>query len=407
MRIGSIPILLKIIGIFSLTLIFVLASIDMYVNAVPFQQEELPTDEPDSLLSIADEVCLECHGQPGLSLELENGDMMDLFVSQDDYYHSIHGEQGYACVQCHRTIGNYPHPAFKAASLRDASMQLNQTCQYCHISQQLLTQDSVHASALAQGRTEAAICIDCHTAHEVCQINDPITHIALPETRLWIPETCALCHNEIYQKYLTSVHGSALTDEGNQDVPTCIDCHGVHNIEDPTTNEFRLKSPQICAGCHTDPQIMDRYGISTDVLETYVADFHGTTTTLFQKQTPDADTNKPVCYDCHGIHDIKAADDPEKGLHVRENLLSRCQVCHPNATINFPDAWLSHYIPSPEKTPLVYYVDVFYAIFIPIVLGGMGVLVVLDLSKRVRNKITIRKMSSTSSMPSPEEKNND
>jgi len=379
----------------------------MYVNAAPFQQEDIPTDESDSRLSIADEVCLECHGQPGLTLELENGDVLDLYVSQDEYYHSIHGEQGYACVQCHRTIGNYPHPAFEAASLRDASMQLNQTCQYCHISQHLLTQDSVHANALAQGRAEAAICIDCHTAHEVRQINDPITHIPLPETRLWIPETCALCHNEIYQKYLTSVHGSALTDEGNQDVPTCIDCHGVHNIEDPTTNEFRLKSPQICAGCHTDPEIMDKYGISTDVLQTYVADFHGTTTTLFQKQTPDAETNKPVCYDCHGIHDIKSADDPEKGLHVRENLLSRCQVCHPDATINFPDAWLSHYIPSPDKTPLVYYVDLFYAIFIPAVLGGMGVLVVLDLSKRVRNKISDKKMGATSSSPSTEEKNND
>lgn len=407
MRIGSKPIFLMLIGAFSLSLIISLASINMYVNAAPFQQEDIPTDESDSRLSIADEVCLECHGQPGLTLELENGDVLDLYVSQDEYYHSIHGEQGYACVQCHRTIDNYPHPAFEAASLRDASMQLNQTCQYCHISQHILTQDSVHANALAQGRAEAAICIDCHTAHEVRQINDPITHIPLPETRLWIPETCALCHNEIYQKYLTSVHGSALTDEGNQDVPTCIDCHGVHNIEDPTTNEFRLKSPQICAGCHTDPEIMDKYGISTDVLQTYVADFHGTTTTLFQKQTPDAETNKPVCYDCHGIHDIKSADDPEKGLHVRENLLSRCQVCHPDATINFPDAWLSHYIPSPDKTPLVYYVDLFYAIFIPAVLGGMGVLVVLDLSKRVRNKINDKKMGSTSSRPSTEEKNND
>jgi hypothetical protein len=356
------------------------------VKAAHFPKLSNQTDEPDSFLSISDDVCLECHGQPGLTLTLENGEILDLYVSPDDYYHSIHGDQGYACVQCHRTVGDHPHPPFVGSSKRDATIQLNNTCQYCHLSQHVLTQDSVHATALRDGNFEAAVCSDCHTGHEVRQINDPITNQPLPESRVWVPETCAQCHNEIYQKYLTSVHGSALVNEENTDVPSCIECHGVHNIEDPTTNAFRLKSPQICAECHTDPEIMDKYGISTDVLDTYVADFHGTTVDLFEKQTPDAETNKPVCYDCHGIHDIKKTDDPEKGLHVRENLLVKCQVCHPDATINFPDAWLSHYIPSKTDAPLIYYVNLFYMIFIPVVLGGMGLLVVLDIGKRVRDK---------------------
>jgi hypothetical protein len=356
------------------------------VNAAQLAQTSNPTDEPDPRLSISDEVCLECHGQPGLTLKLENGEVLDLYVSPDDYYHSIHGDQGYACVQCHRTVGDYPHPPFVASNKRDATIQLNNTCKHCHLSQHVLTQDSVHATALVEGNTEAAVCSDCHTAHEVRQINDPVTNEPHPETRVWVPETCAQCHNDIYQKYLTTVHGSALVDEKNSDAPSCIDCHGVHNIEDPTTNAFRLQSPQICADCHTDPEIMDKYGISTDVLDTFVADFHGTTVNLFEKQTPDAETNKPVCYDCHGIHDIKRADDPEKGLHVRENLLVRCQVCHPDATINFPDAWLSHYIPSATEAPLVYYVNLFYMIFIPVVLGSMGLLVVLDINKRMRDR---------------------
>jgi hypothetical protein len=62
--------------------------------------------------------------------------------------------------------------------------------------------------------------------------------------------------------------------------------------------------------------------------------------------------------------------------------LVRCQRCHPDATTNFPEAWLSHYIPSPEKAPLVYYVELFYRIFIPVVLGGMAILVVLDAGRR-------------------------
>ncbi len=349
----------------------------------PLQQAtSLPTQ-----MSIGNDTCLKCHGKAGLTLTLEDGETLDLQISAEVYNHSVHGKDGYACVQCHTTVGNYPHPPFSAKDIRDASLQLYQACQRCHLEQYTLTQDSVHATALENGNRNAAICTDCHTAHAVRQLTDPETGKLLPEAPEWIPQTCAQCHNAIYQKYLTSVHGSALVGEGNLDVPTCIDCHGVHNIENPTTAAFRLKSPEICAKCHTDPSIMDKYGISTQVLNTYVADFHGTTVTLFEKEYPDQETNKPVCFDCHGIHDIKRVDDPKEGLRIRENLLARCQVCHPQATANFSDAWLSHYIPSASKTPMVYAVNLFYSIFIPTLLGGMAILVALDVSSVFRGKI--------------------
>jgi len=138
---------------------------------------------------------------------------------------------------------------------------------------------------------------------------------------------------------------------------------------------------------------MAKYGISTDVLDTYVADFHGTTVQIFEKQSPDAETNKPVCYDCHGIHDIAASDDPEKGLKVKENLLVTCQKCHPDARDNFPTSWLSHYIPSPDKYPLVYYVNLFYLLLIPVVLGGMALLVSMDFARTVINRNQAQKLA--------------
>ncbi len=336
-------------------------------------------------LSISDEYCSSCHGQPGQTFPLGDGTTLDLYVDPLEHASSIHGSQGYACVQCHADVGEYPHPPFQAADRRDVTIQLNSVCQRCHASQYELAHDSVHATAQAAGNREAAVCSDCHTAHAVQDWVDEQTGETLPEARAIIPQTCAQCHSAIHAEYLTSVHGSALTDENNPDVPTCIDCHGVHNIEDPTTAEFRLASPQMCAKCHTDPERMAKYGISTDVLSTYVADFHGTTVTIFEKQTPDAETNKPVCYDCHGVHNIKRADDPEKGLQVKENLLVACQKCHPDAQENFPTAWLSHYIPSPDRYPLVYYVDLFYKFLIPTVLGGMAVLVTLDVSRTAIN----------------------
>jgi hypothetical protein len=364
-----------------------------------------PSPLPPNFQSISNETCLGCHSNPNLTMQLDDGELLSLYVSPDIYGHSIHGEDGYACVQCHTTVGNYPHPAFSATNLRDVSLKLYTLCQRCHSSQFQLTKDSIHAAAQESGNHNAAICTDCHTAHAVRQLTEPQTGKLLPEARIWIPQTCAQCHYAIYQKYSTSVHGAALLTEGNPDVPTCIDCHGVHNIVNPTTAAFRLKSPQICAKCHTDPQIMDKYGISTQVLNTYVADFHGTTVNIFEKESPDARTNVAVCYDCHGVHDIQSVNNPKTGLDVKQNLLARCRVCHPDATANFPTAWLSHYIPSPEKAPLVYYVNLFYQFFIPAVLGGMAILVLFDISSIVRKRTSfLSRLISKFGQKKPDEK---
>jgi hypothetical protein len=43
---------------------------------------------------------------------------------------------------------------------------------------------------------------------------------------------------------------------------------------------------------------------------------------------------------------------------------------------------LSHYEPSPQAFPLVYYVNLFYKIFIPAVLGGMAFYVLTDVYRR-------------------------
>jgi hypothetical protein len=78
-------------------------------------------------------------------------------------------------------------------------------------------------------------------------------------------------------------------------------------------------------------------------------------------------------------------DDPESRV-IKSNLLATCQRCHPDATTNFPDAWLSHYQPSPQHSPVVYYVNLFYKIFIPTLIGGMVFFVVTDGSRRILNR---------------------
>lgn len=346
---------------------------------------------PAPSLQAENDACLACHSQPAFSVQLKSGGPLPLTIDSAAFAKSTHGSNDVTCVTCHADIKGFPHPERTAESLREFKLTYYTVCQNCHEEQFTQTLDSVHQKALAAGNTEAAVCTDCHNPHTQQRLTNPQSGELLDYARLHIPQTCAQCHSAIYDTYKESVHGKALTEEGNLDVPTCIDCHGVHNISNPTTASFRNSIPFLCAQCHTNNALMHKYGLSTEVLNTYVADFHGTTVVLFDKTYPDQPANKPVCTDCHGVHDIARADDPNKGLAVRENLLARCQVCHPGATANFPEAWMSHYIPSPEKYPLVYYVNLFYKFFIPAVLGPMLLLVVMDFSRTIINRLREKK----------------
>jgi hypothetical protein len=145
----------------------------------------------------------------------------------------------------------------------------------------------------------------------------------------------------------------------------------------------------VCTECHADEELMAEYGIRADVFDTYVADFHGRTITLFQEITPDQATNAPVCVSCHGVHDIRPADDALSTV-AKENLLVTCRQCHPDADTGFPDAWMSHYTPSPEEWPIVFIVRMFYLILIPVVIGGMLVYVAIDVYGRTRRRREVR-----------------
>lgn len=328
--------------------------------------------------------CLGCHSKQGMIKTLPSGETLYLTIDQGSFQHSVHNEENIACVDCHANISTFPHLELQAYTRRDVTLKLYTSCQNCHADQFNKTLDSVHQKVLASGNANAAVCTDCHNPHEQTRITDKQTGELLPEARFRIPQTCARCHSAIYDTYKNSVHGAALTTQGNLDVPTCIDCHGVHNIQNPTTARFRNDTPQLCAKCHTNAEIMDKYGISTQVLNTYVSDFHGTTVTLFEQVSPDTPTNKPVCTDCHGVHNISKVDDPAAGIAIKQNLLGKCQRCHPDVTTtNFTDAWMSHYVASPTHFPLVYYVNLFYKILIPAVIGGMLIFVVTDVIRRM------------------------
>lgn len=330
-----------------------------------------PLDNPNP----SNAECLACHATPDMFLPLPSGEELLLTVDSNIYNASIHGREGYACIQCHTDISGFPHPDLKAENLRAVSIQKTQTCIRCHTDQSDAYVKGRHAQGLISGNEDTAICVDCHSNHQTAE---------LTTSNVLIVQTCRKCHSEIYDIYQNSVHGSALLQEDNPDVPTCSVCHESHDNTGPGDSGFTLFSPQICANCHADVELMSRYDVNTGVFDTYLADFHGTTVILFEKISPDQETNKPVCVDCHGVHDIQSPTDENSAL-LKQNLIFTCMRCHPDAPPDFSDAWLSHYSPDLEHNPIVYLVNLFYLIVIPGTIGGMLIFICSDIWKRMKN----------------------
>lgn len=363
------------LGLFAFALIVLTTT----AQAAPAHTPAVQEDKPGS------DFCLSCHQEEGMKRTID-GEPLFLTVNPTQFELSVHAEEGLACVDCHTEISDYPHPDFEAETVREYKVNYTATCKECHEDQYTAAHDSVHQTAMDEGNENAPLCSDCHNPHTQGRIIGENSGELTIAARKEVPGTCAACHTDAYEIYKNSVHGSSLAD-GNTDVPTCTDCHGVHNIGDPTTDAFRNNSPALCADCHDNDELMSKYGLSTDVLETYVSDFHGTTTTLFEQQFPGQPIDTAVCSDCHGVHDIARTDDPEAGISMQENLLVKCQRCHPDATANFSAAWMGHYRPSPEHYPIVYYVDLFYKFFIPAVLGGMVLFILTDIYRRIINRV--------------------
>jgi hypothetical protein len=252
--------------------------------------------------------CLSCHGQSNWNMNLPSGDVLNLSVDYDVFRQSVHKDM--TCTECHIGYEKFPAPHNKitAKNKREYMISYHDTCQKCHQEQFSQVSDSVHDLLYMTGNLDTPLCADCHQPHKQAHID----HLNIPQENAsisWQAQICADCHVDAFEDYKTIVHGSGLLSDDNQDMPDCIDCHNVHAICDPSQNKFRKTSVDICAKCHTDSEIMQKYGLETNVLETYMV-FHGTTITMLEDYNPDSLTNKPTCYDCHGIHEVGKTSPP-------------------------------------------------------------------------------------------------
>ena len=106
------------------------------------------------------------------------------------------------------------------------------------------------------------------------------------------------------QEYWTSQHGAGLS-QGDENVATCISCHGVHGIlrpGDPHSLVYPTQVAGTCGTCHADAALMSGYVTGTgqplpiDQYARWRESVHAESLLVRE------DLSAPTCNDCHGNH---------------------------------------------------------------------------------------------------------
>lgn len=184
---------------------------------------------------------------------------------------------------------------------------------------------------LSSGLVVTAMCTDCHTAHLVLPPSDPASTVHHDN----IPETCAKCHNGIYEQFNRSIHSELVSEMPADSLPICSDCHKSHDIAEAQFAGFRLEIMNQCGGCHVE------------VTETYFETIHGKVTKL-------GSSGAAMCHDCHGAHNILPPGEPTSTLS-HGNIVETCQQCHSGAHRQFA-GYLTHATHHDQvKYPILFY----------------------------------------------------
>jgi hypothetical protein len=188
--------------------------------------------------------------------------------------------------------------------------------------------------------------IYCHSCHggdpaqedQELAMSPQAGFIGIPD-KAKMAETCGGCHADVsamnfygiptdqLARYKTSRHGQQLFQKNDQNVASCGDCHGYHDVapvKDPNSSVYPTKLPGTCNKCHGDAALMNPYGLPTDIYESYKSSVHGLA--LFEKN----DTSAANCASCHGSHGAIPPGVKEIG--------STCGKCHVNEKKYFQES---------------------------------------------------------------------
>jgi hypothetical protein len=269
-----------------------------------------------SLYAQAANSCLDCHSAQDGPLQ----------VTPEKFSQDIHAQKGLTCVSCHGGDASSYDP--DQAMSRKAEWkgkidrkQIPQLCGSCHSNPALMRQynpslrtdqldqyhTSMHGKRLAAGDTKVAICVDCHSVHDIRPPSDTRSTV----NPVNVAKTCSRCHSDAalmkpygiptdqFANYSTSVHHDAMAVRGDLSAPTCTTCHGNHGALPPGVDKVQ----NVCANCHVFQAQM--YGKSSH-------------SKAFQ------DKGLPGCVVCHSNHAIHMPSD----AMLSTGPTGVCMKCH-------------------------------------------------------------------------------
>jgi hypothetical protein len=328
--------------------------------------------------------CTACHGthavSPVASLGIEA--CATCHKRQVEVYQeSIHARSRRAgaseaatCRSCHGEA----HALLAKGDARSPTYHLNlpRTCAQCHADPELarrynipvanvyqLYMDSIHGRALTRsGLLVSANCSDCHGAHGIRPRTEPASRVF----RTNVPRTCGGCHAGVLTAYAESVHGTALA-RGDAAAPVCTDCHSAHQIRRVEAAPWQLEAIRECGTCHEES------------LKTYRDTFHGKVTALGY-------TRVAKCSDCHGAHTILPPSDPRSSVSPAR-LVTTCRQCHPQATAAFAEFHPHADYRSKARFPKLYYTYLFMSGLLAAVLASFGLHALLWLPRSLIDRV--------------------
>ncbi len=155
-------------------------------------------------------------------------------------------------------------------------------------------------------------CVDCHKDVKTSP------HDATPAK-----VTCAGCHADSQEAYSHGLHAKS-TKPGGAPFANCEDCHGgVHQIlaaDDPKSPVNHANIPATCGRCHGQKFLMESNGQSAQPFTSYQESVHG-------RAVAKGSSKAAVCTDCHGSHEILAANDSKSPIY-KFNVPNTCGKCH-------------------------------------------------------------------------------
>ncbi len=213
-------------------------------------------------------------------------------------------------------------PAPKDKPAQDDTEQLKRrhdldanTCLTCHLSlpdKRLRRVAEEYARSVH--RDDRIGCVACHKGNPTdptVQAHDRANGFVVRPSHAEIADICGGCHEDpifvrrfsarlpIDQRklYELSQHGK-LAAAGDENAPTCNNCHGTHEIlhvVSPNAPVNRNRVVDLCAKCHADRKFMAPYELATDQVSKWKKSSHGK---AFVEGNPKA----PTCTGCHSPH---------------------------------------------------------------------------------------------------------